>query len=410
MRANSRYGRGGRTGRGPLHGALRLPGIGHNSGGGVRNVADWSFQDASLDLLFTNQIAAMNGLIVPFSPLLTMVRSSLADYADTSAGLWLSFAANTPRLTDKGLLVEESRINLALWCRDLTNAAWVKTTMSAAKTAVGIDGAANSATTITASGALSTILQTVVQASTADTVSFFVKRRTGTGTVEVTADDVAWTDITAALATAGANWYRATISATLVNPVIGVRITTDTDAVDVDFAQLEAGTFATSPILTTTVAATRAADVVTVTTPPSFGGVATLFASAVPAQAAAQSGTVLSWNDGTNNNRLALFRQSDHQPVAQVVRAGVAEANFGFGANWNDLARRKMAIAVAENDVAACVNGGSVVTDVNVTPPSISTLAVGSSAGGSFFNGRIERVAIFNGARLSGGRLQSITG
>jgi hypothetical protein len=48
---------------------------------------------------------------------------------------------------------------------------------------------------------------------------------------------------------------------TLANPTVGFRIVTSGDQIAVDFVQNENGAFGTSPIPTTTTAATRAADV-----------------------------------------------------------------------------------------------------------------------------------------------------
>lgn len=53
-------------------------------------------------------------------------------------------------LASQGILVEEARTNVVLWNRDLTNAAWTKTNITAAKDQTGIDGFASSASKITA--------------------------------------------------------------------------------------------------------------------------------------------------------------------------------------------------------------------------------------------------------------------
>lgn len=126
-------------------------------------------------------------------------------------------------------------------------------------TATGIDGAANSATTLTAAAADATILQTLTLASAARSSSAYVKRRTGTGNIYFTRDGgTNWTDITASL---GASWTRVKIENTSVlNPSIGFKIATSGDAIDVDCVQDEAGAKITSPIITTTAAVTRNAD------------------------------------------------------------------------------------------------------------------------------------------------------
>lgn len=86
-----------------------------------------------------------------------------------------------------GLLVEEARTNLCLWSDDLTNAAWVKTNATAAKTATGPDGVANSASTLTATADNAGVFQRIssVSSSAARSIGVHLKRRTGTGAVTI---------------------------------------------------------------------------------------------------------------------------------------------------------------------------------------------------------------------------------
>lgn len=196
----------------------------------------------------------------------THLRSGIATWTDQS-GVLQTAPANTPRFnwsTLDGkkrpvLRLESSRTNNCLWCRDLTNAAWVKVTMTTAKTEKGVDGTDNSATKCTATGANSTVLQSITLANSTRYLSAYVRRVAGVGTVEMTLDGGAtWAAIV--LTTA---WTRFLNSQLLTNPSIGFRIQTNGDAIAVDYVQLEgSGTNQrfTSPILTTTVAITRADD------------------------------------------------------------------------------------------------------------------------------------------------------
>lgn len=152
------------------------------------------------------------------------------------------------------LLLEAAATNVVLFNRDLTNAAWTKTTMSAARTQVGIDGVTNSATVLTALAGNATCLQAITLGSAARFQTAWVKRLTGSGTVNMTMDNgVTWTPIT--LTTA---WTRVSIpTQTLANPTVGFRLVTNADAIAVDGVQNEAGTFPTATIYTTTVAVAR---------------------------------------------------------------------------------------------------------------------------------------------------------
>lgn len=157
-------------------------------------------------------------------------------------------------------LLEDARTNLELWCRDMTNAAWVKVTMTPAKDQVGIDGAANSASSLLATGANATCLQAIVDASKARYKSVFVKRLIGSGGIDMTMDNgVTWTPI----ATTGA-WVRVFIpTQTLANPTVGFRIQVSGDKIAVDYSQCEDGIHESSPILTTVAGVTRAAEIYT---------------------------------------------------------------------------------------------------------------------------------------------------
>jgi hypothetical protein len=154
-------------------------------------------------------------------------------------------------------LLEEARTNLVLWNRDLTNAAWTKTNVSAVKDQTGIDGVASSASRITASAGNGTCLQGITDGSKARYQTCYVKRLVGAGTINMTMDNGStWTAITVTSA-----WTRVSIpTQTLANPTVGFRIVTNGDSIAVDYVQCENGTFQSSVIPTTTVSVTRAAE------------------------------------------------------------------------------------------------------------------------------------------------------
>jgi len=165
--------------------------------------------------------------------------------------------------------------NVVLWCRDLTNAVWTTTGITALKTQAGFDGMPAAATSLVATVPKATILQRIEDpAGVQRQQSAFVKRLSGSGPVEMTMDGGAtWTDVSVAN-----TWTRVSIPAqTLANPTVGLRITTKGDSIAVDCVQNEkltggrAGLSAvSSPIPTTAVSADRAADVVALSPVPSI--------------------------------------------------------------------------------------------------------------------------------------------
>ena len=125
----------------------------------------------------------------------------------------------------------------------MTNAAWVKTTMTTALNAVGIDGTANSATTLTATGASAMAVQTITLASQADNYSVFLKRVTGSGVINLCLATTSCGTATACTVTSTITFTRCTVTATVLNPIVGIQIVTNGDAVIADFNQMEPGRF-----------------------------------------------------------------------------------------------------------------------------------------------------------------------
>jgi len=214
------------------------------------------------------QFAADKTLTARKGPTPTFTRASTATFVGSN-GLIQSAAINAPRfdhnpvtLASRGLLIEESRANLLLHNRNLTNAAWTVTNVTASQNQTGIDGVSSSASLINATSANGTILQAITSTSAARATSAYVKRVTGSGVIEMTQNGgTTWTSITVT-----SDWTRVSLaSATVTNPSVGFRIVTSGDEIAVDGVQLENGSFVTSVIFTTTTALTRSADVCSIT-------------------------------------------------------------------------------------------------------------------------------------------------
>jgi hypothetical protein len=290
-----------------------------------------------------------------------------------------------------GVLVEEARTNLCLYSDDFTNAAWVKVNVTAAKTATGPDGVTNSASTLTSTLANGTVLQTIISASAARITSMFVKRRTGSGTVEVTQNNgVLWTAVTVT-----ANWTRVSVpSATILNPIVGVRIVTSGDAIDVALFDHEVGAFITSPIPTVASQVTRAADQVSILTSAfPYSATAGTIAYELTADAAGAAYVLASLDDGTASNRMDSRASTTRH--LDVVTLGVTQAQIDAGTISANVAT-KLATAYQVNDFSACINGGTVATDTVGTVPTVTTFRIGRNYDGAGqFVGRIKRLAYY---------------
>lgn len=162
-----------------------------------------------------------------------------------------------------GVIIERGAQNDLLHSNDLTQSGvWAQVTTSFAKNATGPDGAANSASTATATAPGAVFWQTVT-ASGSRSTSFFVRRKTGTGTIQATREGGGgWHDITSSIST---TWKRfqpqpcgdyvncveaSWLKSTYTDPVVGIEIQTSGDELEFWGFQDESTPWASTPIPT----------------------------------------------------------------------------------------------------------------------------------------------------------------
>ncbi len=240
--------------------------------------------------------------------------------------------------TALGVLIEEARTNLCLRSNDFTNASWTKSNMTTALTATGPDGVANSASTLTATAGNATALQAITSASATRITSMFVKRRTGTGNIDITQNNgTNWTTVTVT-----SEWTRVSLaSATLTDPTVGIRIVTSGDAVDVAYFQHEVGAFVTSPIVTGSGSVTRAVDNITIATSLFPISTTTLTMYGRVRTPASVQATALHLNEATGNNQGLSFGGNTTARGSVLVRnttagSSTTHTNLASSTGWND--------------------------------------------------------------------------
>ncbi len=204
-------------------------------------------------------------------PALTFARADAATCATYfgADGLLKTAVANQARFDYQintglflGLLMEPARTNGCLRSRDLSNASWTKSNITAVKDQTGIDGSANSASSLLATAANGTCSQAITSASNARRFSAYVKRITGSGAISMSLDGGStYTAITSLINST--TWTRVAIGQTNTDPTVVFKIATDTDKIAVDCVQEEVGTFDTSAIVTAGSTVTRAAETLT---------------------------------------------------------------------------------------------------------------------------------------------------
>ena len=306
-----------------------------------------------------------------------------------------------------GVLAEPAATNLCLHSNDLTDAAWTAANMTTAKTATGPGNRANEATTVTATAANATVKQSITDASAARVTAVYLKRRTGTGNVDLTMDDGS-TWATQAITTSWVRYELAT--ATAANPIVGLRLVTDTDAVDVALFQHELGTVATSPIVTIGSTATRAKDQLHMSVfdfPFARPGPGMLY---VEFNVASVDHGVKNWGPvrldaaGTSDNS-NIFHNLRGNEILRCFDAGgslVGQVIQGTVVAGTD---HKIAAVFATDDFAASFDGAAVGTDTSGTHTATSSyLRLGHEAQMPV---RIKKIAYIP-ERVSNARLEAM--
>ena len=397
----------------------------------------------TVDLLF----AADRSLTSYSGPTPSFSRASTGTYFNSSGVLTsatinaarFNYAYNGTTWVSKGLLIEEQRTNTCLRSQDLT-ATWSANRGSiTSNTTTAPDGTLtadrfveNTATgvhgpvqfdIVTTSGAASTASGFFKAGSRSVIVVRFQDNATGlhgvgaefnlsNGTISVAALTIGgFSSPSASITDVGNGWYRCSVTGTVNTTLCSLRVEacTATGALssgsftgssytgdgssyfDSWGYQMEAGSFPTSYIPTTTAAVTRSADVCQITG-LDFSG----FWNATEGSIAAEidspaSGTrpISSADDNTANKSMILFT-SGADPKFSVTDGGVSQADIDAGsisANTNF----KLSTAFKANDFSASVGGSAAVTDASGTVPSVDRLRIGANQAGNYLNGHIAR-------------------
>lgn len=333
--------------------------------------------------------------------------AGFSPYAGNS-GMLGTFAANIPRITDRGWVIELAATNLALRSRDFANAAWVSTNMTVAQTSVGADGTTNGAARLTAGAINATTLQTITGSSVLRVFSIYVKRITGTGTVSICQDGVTFSDRSASISTT--SWTQIALTATQLNPIIGIQLGTSGDAIDVDFGQLEIGTYASTPIVTTSATATRNADVCTMLWTRQNPTFYSLLARAEPQNSAGLTYGIFGFSDGTTNNRQLVFRDGSSALGNMVSSVGGVGTSVA-GPSWTNGQQKKIIGTMRSDFSCRTTNAGQAIGTASAAsfPTGLSSLIFGQTgAGTSQLCGFLQRVAIII-PDVSDGIMQNLT-
>jgi hypothetical protein len=375
----------------------------------------------------------------------TVTRATAATRVNAS-GFIESVASGIPRLdyyTSGGtvgcpaLLVEPSGSNVLSYSEEFTNAAWTKNamTVSTGTTAAftAPDGTTNADKIIatTASGVAHSLQRTGF-ASAAYTFSVFAKageesvislwlRSNSVGAAfNLVSGTVSNITVTSArIENYGNGWYRCSVydstagtTASVYGRTGGGYTGNGVDGFYLWGAQLETGSVATSYIPTTTAAVTRNADVVSLSGAVS-GAIGqtegTIYAEFTNTLVASYVEGYMYRVFADANNEIWARKEGGTNTYSFRWRANSQNTTFLNVAVPNGV--NKIAFGYKSGDTALFLNGSQVATtntDVRAFSVNPTTIALGSTSSGQFFNDRIRAAALYT-TRLTNAQLAALT-
>lgn len=144
-----------------------------------------------------------------------------------------------------------------------------------------------------------------------------------------------------------------------------------------------------SPIITTGAAAARATDIALITNPQVLADQCYIVKARTPISSPSTASIVFQVDDGTINNRRVIYYTSGRLYVSATT-GGVVQAALDLGAVANDT-DFVVAARFADNNFAASLNGGAIVTDMLGTNPlGLTTARIGASGTSNVWNSTIR--------------------
>jgi hypothetical protein len=410
-----------------------------NGGGGLN--AD----GLSLDL----QFAADKTLTARRGPTPTFTRASSGTFVG-SDGLVQTAGNNVARFDHtadgvcRGLLIEESRTNVALRSDDFSSASWGKVgstvssnsdtspdgSTTADKIVENTGNSLHGVSQFVAATSGSTYINSVyVKAAGRNFAMIYTGASGGSGRyISIPGDgsgsvlgNFNANNATVTLQYVGNGWYRATILMLAGISGNSLEIYTSTSGTSATFtgdgtsgvlvwgAQIELGSFATSYIPTTTASVVRSADVCSITgadfTKVYNESEHTLFAQA-SAMSHANFGSYLSFDNGVNEQSSLAGFPSPNRAVCYAVDGGTTQANPQLSLTLNQ--SNKMAAGMKLNSFQVALNGALGTQDTSGTMPTAVNLRIGRAWNATTISGTYAQVKIFK-KRLSNAKLQALT-
>jgi hypothetical protein len=358
---------------------------------------------------------------------------------------------NVPRLTYQNegggcpsLLLEKQSTNILTYSEDFSNAAWTKSNATiTANATTSPDGTQNADKLVenTSTGehyiirvsATSTIgvaytLSWYMKAGERNAVSLYNYSMNNLTAIFNANTGVATyvsggTSYSVSMESVGNGWYRciATSNASDTNQDFALRLVQSgttinytgdgTSGIFIWGAQIEASSYPTSYIPTTSASATRVADACFKTGISSLIGQTSGAAFIEFNSSFLESYTqrIFTLSDGTTNNVIGFQLTGANQLVFYVENGGTNQVVISKSSPAITLGSNvKIAAAYANNDFVFYVNGTQIGTDTSGSVPATSQVRFSEANASAFYLGLIKQIAIFK-TRLTNAELASLT-
>ena len=382
----------------------------------------------------------------------TFTRSGNTATRVNSSGFIEGINADLPRfdfnpitLACKGLLIEESRINLCLYSDDLQSSTGVWGLTSCTSTANDVDGPDGtlSAEKLTATGSFPRLAQTITLADNTNyTMSIFVKKGDAYvfslfATNKANTTTQTFFDVDAGTVTSGTGtitpykngFYRCTMTFNSASggttPVL--RFVNNAQGVTGGWSgsnylyayggQFEAGAFATSYIPTTSAALTRNADVATMTGTnfsdwfnASEGTFDCAFVPQAAISTASTAQLIIEADSGGSAERFRPFRNNDDGKIfLSNTTGGVTNVSAIGGTVVSTGSATSVSAAYKLDNFGIATNGGAAATDTSATVCSPTQLRIGSGYNNAnYLNGTMSKLSYYP-QRLTNAELQAFS-
>jgi hypothetical protein len=345
-----------------------------------------------------------------------------------------------------GLLVEEQRTNLLLRSEEFDNASWAKGDVTVQENAALAPNGSTLADKLIASATTTVhnISQAVTASSAAHTFSIYLKAaelttvsiragRSGNfvnadinlslGTIASPTTSGTATNVSSSIQSVSNDWYRCSVTGSnlgdgQIAPVIYIPDDASlpgdgTSGIYLWGAQLEAGAFPTSYIPTSGTAATRAADVASISG-SNFSSwyrqdEGTVFYDGQVLGTESGNKNLLGLSTGSGNNTIDLFIPSGLSQRFRMVTASVQQVLQNAIPTADVYSPAKVAYAFKLDDTNSAGNGTVQSTDTSCTIPTVDRFTFGLLATGEAqAAARFKRLTYWP-ARLPNETLQTIT-